>query len=80
MVSRWRFPSFKGVDFRQRHSSRLLVVLCALVVLIIYFSDWTLFILAITYMFWGIFSRLFYGLSAAHRSHHRRLTRSSHAD
>jgi CDP-diacylglycerol--serine O-phosphatidyltransferase len=62
MVSRWRFPSFKGVDFRQRHSSRLLVVLCALVMLIIYFSDWTLFIIAITYMFWGIFSRLFYGM------------------
>ena len=59
MVSRWRF---KGVDFRQRHSSRLLVVLCALVMLIIYFSDWTLFIIAITYMFWGIFSRLFYGM------------------
>ena len=61
MVSRWRFPSFKGVDFRQRHSSRLLVVLCALVVLIVFFSDWTLFILAITYLFWGILSRLFYG-------------------
>lgn len=62
MVSRWRFPSFKGVDFRQRHSSRLLVVLCALVILIILFSEWTLFILAITYMLWGILSRLFYGL------------------
>ena len=60
MVSRWRFPSFKGVDFRQRHSARLLVVLCAFVALIILFSDWTLFILAITYMFWGILSRLFY--------------------
>jgi CDP-diacylglycerol--serine O-phosphatidyltransferase len=61
MVSRWRFPSFKGVDFKQRHSSRLLVVMCALVVLIIFFSEWTLFVLAITYMFWGILSRLFYG-------------------
>ena len=67
MVSRWRFPSFKGVDFRQRHSSRLLVVLCALVVLIIYFSDWTLFIIAITYMFWGILSRLFYGMKRSSR-------------
>lgn len=61
MVSRWRFPSFKGVDFRERHSSRLLVVLCALVVLIIFFSEWTLFVLALTYMFWGILSRLLYG-------------------
>lgn len=63
MVSRWRFPSFKGVDFRQRHSSRLLVVLCAFVILIILISDWTLFILAITYMLWGIFSRVFYRFS-----------------
>ncbi|HEY3930042.1 MAG TPA: phosphatidylcholine/phosphatidylserine synthase [Candidatus Koribacter sp.] len=63
MVSRWRFPSFKGVDFRQRHSSRLLVVLCALVVLIIFFSEWTLFVIAIAYMLWGIFSRLFYRYS-----------------
>jgi CDP-diacylglycerol---serine O-phosphatidyltransferase len=62
MVSRWRFPSFKGVDFRQRHSSRLLVLLCALVVLIIYFSGPTLFVIAITYMLWGILSRLFYSL------------------
>ncbi|ABF41360.1 CDP-diacylglycerol--serine O-phosphatidyltransferase [Candidatus Koribacter versatilis Ellin345] len=61
MVSRWRFPSFKGVDFRQRHSARLIVVLCALVAMIILFSDWTLFVISITYMFWGIFSRLFYG-------------------
>jgi CDP-diacylglycerol--serine O-phosphatidyltransferase len=61
MVSRWRFPSFKGVDLRQRHSSRLLVLLCALVVLVVFFSEWTLFIVAITYMFWGILSRLFYG-------------------
>src|SRR4051794_30773584 len=60
MVSRWRFPSFKGVDFKQRHSARLIVVLCALVAMIILFSDWTLFIISITYMFWGIFSRLFY--------------------
>lgn len=62
MVSRWRFPSFKGVDFRQRHTSRLLVLMCALVVLIIFFSDWTLFVLAIVYMLWGIFARLFYGM------------------
>ena len=61
MVSRWRFPSFKGIDFRQRHSARLLVVLCALVGLIIAFSEWTLFVIAITYMLWGILSRVFYG-------------------
>jgi CDP-diacylglycerol--serine O-phosphatidyltransferase len=60
MVSRWRFPSTKGIDFKQRHPARLVVPLCALVAMIILFSDWTLFVLAITYMFWGIFSRVFY--------------------
>ena len=60
MVSRWRFPSFKAIDFKQRHPARLVMILCALVALIILFSDWMLFILSITYMFWGIFSRVFY--------------------
>ncbi len=60
MVSRWRFPSFKGVDFRQRHSARLIVLLCLLVALIVMISDYTLFIMSITYTLWGIFSRLFY--------------------
>jgi len=80
MVSRWRFPSFKGVDFRQRHSSRLLVLLCALVVLIFYFSDWTLFIIAITYMFWGILSRLFYGLRRGSRIPPASPDQVAHAD
>ena len=60
MVSRWRFPSFKGVDFKQRQPARLLLFICALVILIVFFSRPTLFILSVTYMFWGIFSRLFY--------------------
>jgi len=39
----------------------MLLPLCALVALIVLFSDWVLFLIAITYMFWGIFSRVFYG-------------------
>ena len=60
MVSRWRFPSTKGIDFKQRHPARLIMLLCLLVGCIIMASNWTLFILAITYMLWGILARLFY--------------------
>ncbi len=62
MVSRWRFPSLKGLDFRQRHPARLLVVICAIIWLIYRYSNWVLFIIAITYTLWGVLSRLFYAL------------------
>src|SRR5512141_2290999 len=57
MVSTWRFPSFKGIDFRQRHSSRLLVLMCAMIVLIYMYSNWVLFLMAMTYTIWGVLAR-----------------------
>ena len=58
MVSTWRFFSFKGIDFRARQPFRLIVVLGAIAALIGFFSRPVLFVIALTYMFSGIFWRL----------------------
>jgi CDP-diacylglycerol--serine O-phosphatidyltransferase len=58
MVSTWRFYSFKGIDFRVRQSYRLVVVFGLLGAGIVLFSGPLLFVIALTYMFSGIFWRL----------------------
>ena len=54
MVSTWRFPSFKDIDFRSHHPFGLTVFVAALIAAIRYWSDWILFLIAIAYMFSGI--------------------------
>ena len=58
MVSTWRFYSFKDIDFRARQPFQLIVVFGLLIAAIIYFSGPVLFVIALTYMFSGIFWRL----------------------
>ena len=58
MVSTWRFYSFKGIDFRARQPFQLIVIFGLLGSAIWFFSRWVLFIIALTYMFSGIFWRL----------------------
>jgi CDP-diacylglycerol--serine O-phosphatidyltransferase len=58
MVSTWRFYSFKEIDFRSRQPFRLIVVLGLLFAGIWFFSKPVLFVIALTYMFSGIFWRL----------------------
>jgi CDP-diacylglycerol--serine O-phosphatidyltransferase len=58
MVSTWRFYSFKDIDFRARQSFRLGIPLALLVAGIFLFSGPVLFVIALTYMFSGIFWRL----------------------
>jgi CDP-diacylglycerol---serine O-phosphatidyltransferase len=58
MVSTWRFYSFKDIDFRARQPFRLIVVFGLLFAAIWFFSRPVLFVLALTYMFSGIFWRL----------------------
>lgn len=58
MVSTWRFYSFKDVDFRSRHPFRLVIVLGLLIPAIWFFSQYVLFVLALAYMFSGVFLRL----------------------
>jgi CDP-diacylglycerol---serine O-phosphatidyltransferase len=58
MVSTWRFYSFKDIDFGSRHPFRLIMFLAVLLAGIFYFSRPMLFIIALLYMFSGVFWRL----------------------
>jgi CDP-diacylglycerol--serine O-phosphatidyltransferase len=58
MVSTWRFYSFKDIDFRSRQPFQLIVLFGALFAGIWFFSKPLLFVIALTYMFSGIFWRL----------------------
>jgi CDP-diacylglycerol--serine O-phosphatidyltransferase len=58
MVSTWRFYSFKDINFRARHPFRLILVVCLLVAGVVFFSRKLLFVIALAYMFSGIFWRL----------------------
>jgi CDP-diacylglycerol--serine O-phosphatidyltransferase len=58
MVSTWRFYSFKDIDFRARQPFRLIVIFGLLFAAIWFFSRPVLFVIALAYMFSGIFWRL----------------------
>jgi CDP-diacylglycerol--serine O-phosphatidyltransferase len=58
MVSTWRFYSFKDIDLRARQPFRLIVLFCLLFAAIWFFSRQVLFVIALTYMFSGVFWRL----------------------
>ncbi len=58
MVSTWRFYSFKDIDLRMRQPFRLIIVFALLFAAIWYFSRPVLFVLALMYMFSGVFWRL----------------------
>jgi CDP-diacylglycerol--serine O-phosphatidyltransferase len=58
MVSTWRFYSFKDIDFNSRQPFRLIVLLALLIAGITVFSRPVLFIIALAYMFSGVFWRL----------------------
>jgi CDP-diacylglycerol--serine O-phosphatidyltransferase len=58
MVSTWRFYSFKDLDFSARQPFRLIILFGLLFAAIRFFSQWVLFLLALFYMFSGVFWRL----------------------
>jgi len=58
MVSTWRFPSFKDLYLSRRHPFQLLVLICGMGMLIWFYSEYVLFIIAGAYMLSGIFTRL----------------------
>jgi CDP-diacylglycerol--serine O-phosphatidyltransferase len=58
MVSTWRFFSLKGVHFNTRQPFRLVLIIALLFTAIWFESRWVLFLLAITYVFSGVFWRL----------------------
>ncbi len=60
MVSTWRFYSFKDLNLRNRHPFQILILICAFLWLLFAFHNYMLFIVAVTYMLSGIFTRLSY--------------------
>ncbi|GAC1429291.1 MAG: CDP-diacylglycerol--serine O-phosphatidyltransferase [Terriglobales bacterium] len=58
MVSTWRFYSFKDIDFGSRQRFQLILLFALLFAGVWFFSQWVLFVLALTYMFSGVFWRL----------------------
>jgi CDP-diacylglycerol--serine O-phosphatidyltransferase len=58
MVSTWRFYSFKDLNLRNRHPFQLLLLICALLYLLVYYSRPLLFFMAITYMLSGVMTRI----------------------
>jgi CDP-diacylglycerol--serine O-phosphatidyltransferase len=60
MISTWRFYSFKDIDLRSRRPFRLVVLIGLIIAAIRYFSEYTLFFLALFYMLSGVLARLLY--------------------
>ncbi len=58
MVSTWRFYSFKDIDLRSRQPFRLILLFGLLFAAIRFYSHWVLFLIALLYMFSGVFWRL----------------------
>jgi CDP-diacylglycerol--serine O-phosphatidyltransferase len=58
MVSTWRFYSMKDLYLSSRHPFRLIVILGLPIAVIWFFSRPVLFIIALSYMFSGVFWRL----------------------
>ena len=60
MVSTWRFYSFKDLNLSNRHPFQMFILICGIGALIWFYSQWALFIVAISYMISGIFTRFSY--------------------
>jgi CDP-diacylglycerol--serine O-phosphatidyltransferase len=60
MVSTWRFYSFKDLNLRNRHRFQTLILVCGVVALIWFFSQYVLLIIGISYMSSGILTRFLY--------------------
>ena len=58
MISTWRYYGFKEIDFKKEHRYRSIMFLGVLIAAVRYFSHWTLFVLAITYMCSGVVMRM----------------------
>ncbi len=67
MVSTWRFWSGKEINFSRGHPFQLLFVLAVVIYVMIRFSNVVLFLMALTYMFSGIWARAAYSWSRRRR-------------
>jgi CDP-diacylglycerol--serine O-phosphatidyltransferase len=67
MVSTWRFWSGKEINFSRRHPFQLLFVLAVVLYIMIRFSNVVLFLMALAYMFSGLWARAAYSWSRRRR-------------
>ncbi len=67
MVSTWRFWSGKEINFSRRHPFQLLFVLAVVVYIMVRFSNIVLFLMALVYMFSGLWARAAYSWSRRRR-------------
>jgi CDP-diacylglycerol--serine O-phosphatidyltransferase len=61
MVSTWRFWSAKEINLSRSHPFRLLLLLALIAYIVLRYSNVTLFLAALIYMFSGIWARAVYG-------------------
>jgi CDP-diacylglycerol--serine O-phosphatidyltransferase len=61
MVSTWRFWSGKEINLSRSHPFQMLLLLAIVVYVCLRFSNVVLFVLALVYMFSGIWARAAYG-------------------
>jgi CDP-diacylglycerol---serine O-phosphatidyltransferase len=67
MVSTWRFWSAKEINLSRQHPFQLLVLLAAVLYIVLRYSNVTLFLVALAYMFSGIWARAAYSWSRRRR-------------
>ncbi len=61
MVSTWRFWSAKEINLSRSHPFRLMLLLALVAYIVLRFSNVTMFLAALVYMFSGIWARAVYG-------------------
>ena len=67
MVSTWRFWSAKEINLSRQHPFQLLALLAIVVYIAVRYSNVVIFLLALAYMFSGIWARAAYGWSRRRR-------------
>jgi CDP-diacylglycerol---serine O-phosphatidyltransferase len=67
MVSTWRFWSGKEINFSRSHPFQMLVLVAIVMYVALRYSNVVLFMIALTYMFSGIWARAAYGWSRRRR-------------
>lgn len=67
MVSTWRFWSGKEINLSRSHPFQLLILLALVAYVIFRYSNVSMFLVALTYMFSGIWARTAYGWRRRHR-------------
>ncbi|MDR3753110.1 MAG: CDP-alcohol phosphatidyltransferase family protein [Terracidiphilus sp.] len=77
MVSTWRFWSAKEINLSRSHPFRLLLLIALIAYIVLRYSNVSLFLVALVYMFSGIWARAVYGWQRRRRRRPAALPESS---